>query len=78
MTADRKRNYRRAEPVSEPVSSIFLLHTMRDPDTLYSHVGTCCEPLHTLISVEGFGITSHRFLVLHFTISLPTYLYPDR
>lgn len=36
MTVDRKRNYRAAEPVSEPVSSILLLHTARDPNTLYS------------------------------------------
>lgn len=53
MTVDRKRNCRRAEPVSEPVPSILLLHTMRDPNTLYSHAGTCCEPFHTFISVEG-------------------------
>lgn len=36
MTVDRKRNYRAAEPVWEPVSSISLLHTARDPNTLYS------------------------------------------
>lgn len=88
MTVDRKRNYKRAEPVSEPVSSILLLHTMREPNTLYSHVSSCWEPFHTFIAVEGLRtyftpfpgptILKWRVIVLHLTISLASYLYPDR
>lgn len=74
MTVDRQRNYRGAEAMSEPVSSILLLHAMRDPNTLYSRAGTCCEPFHTFIFVESSGtyfiLSPNPTLVFHLLIFL--------